>query len=87
MNSRVLYAVYVHQGEGSAFGVTIPDFPGCFAAADSWNELPSRIQETIDAICVNREFEIPEPSSVGNLSGERFKGGMWVLTPVDASSF
>jgi len=31
----MLYPVYVHLGdETHAHGVTIPDFPGCFSAAD-----------------------------------------------------
>ena len=33
----MLYPVYVHPGDEShAHGVTFPDFPGCFSAADEW---------------------------------------------------
>ncbi len=32
----MLYPVYVHQGDAEhAHGVTLPDFPGCFSAADN----------------------------------------------------
>ena len=34
----MLYPVYVHTGDTDhAHGVTFPDFPGCFAAADRWD--------------------------------------------------
>lgn len=42
----MLYPVYIHVGdETHAHGVIFPDFPGCFAAADTWEELPAMIQE------------------------------------------
>ncbi len=42
----MLYPVYVHLGDAKhAHGVTFPDFPGCFSAADDWNDLPAAIQD------------------------------------------
>ena len=38
----MLYPVYVHPGDADhAHGVTFPDFPGCFSAADDWSDLPA----------------------------------------------
>ncbi|WP_177313672.1 type II toxin-antitoxin system HicB family antitoxin, partial [Marinobacter gelidimuriae] len=31
-----------------AHGAEVPDFPGCFSAADSWDELAGNIQEAIE---------------------------------------
>ncbi|WP_395396502.1 type II toxin-antitoxin system HicB family antitoxin (plasmid) [Novosphingobium sp. BL-8A] len=31
---KYFYAI-MHKGEDSAYGVTFPDFPGCFSAADN----------------------------------------------------
>ena len=46
----MLYPVYVHVGDSKhAHGVTFPDFPGCFAAADEWADLPAAIQEAVQA--------------------------------------
>lgn len=42
------YTAIVHQDEGSAYGLTFPDLPGCFAAADSWNEIPAAAVEAFD---------------------------------------
>ncbi|WP_127104220.1 type II toxin-antitoxin system HicB family antitoxin [Pararhodobacter zhoushanensis] len=38
----------VHHNEGSAFGLTFPDLPGCFAAADSWDEISAAAAEALD---------------------------------------
>lgn len=43
-----LYTAIVHQEDGSAVGLTFPDLPGCFAAADTWAEVPARAAEALD---------------------------------------
>ena len=36
----MLYPVYVHVGDKKhAHGIEFPDFPGCFSAADDWQEI------------------------------------------------
>lgn len=41
----MLYPVYVHVGNATeAYGVTFPDFPGCFSAADEWADWLAAIQ-------------------------------------------
>ena len=58
----MLYPVYVHLGDDNhAHGVTIPDFPGCFYAADDWDLLPTNIQEAIELYCEGEDMEIPVP--------------------------
>lgn len=42
------YTAIVHKEEGSAFGLTFPDLPGCFAAADSWTDIPRAAAEALD---------------------------------------
>ena len=42
------YTAIIHQDEGSAFGVTFPDLPGCFAAADDWAGIPAAATEALD---------------------------------------
>lgn len=41
----MLYPLYVHHDDGSAYGGTFPDFPGCFTAADDLADLPRMAQE------------------------------------------
>ncbi|SEI10223.1 type II toxin-antitoxin system HicB family antitoxin [Paracoccus alkenifer] len=42
------YTAVVHKDEDSAYGLTFPDLPGCFAAADSWNDIPVAAAEALD---------------------------------------
>ena len=42
------YTAVVHQDGDSAFGLTFPDLPGCFAAADTWDDIPAAAAEALD---------------------------------------
>lgn len=42
------YTAIVHKDEGSAYGLTFPDLPGAFAAADDWNGIPAAATEALD---------------------------------------
>ncbi|NGQ92271.1 ribbon-helix-helix protein, CopG family [Rhodobacter sp. HX-7-19] len=42
------FTAIVHQDGDSAFGLTFPDLPGCFAAADSWDGIPAAAAEALD---------------------------------------
>ena len=43
-----IYLALVHKDEGSAYGVTFPDLPGCFAAADDFNCIIPAAAEALD---------------------------------------
>ncbi len=42
------YTAIVHQEGESAFGLTFPDLPGCFSAADRWEDIPKNAAEAMD---------------------------------------
>ncbi len=43
------YLAYVHLGdEQHAHGVTLPDFAGCFSAADNYGDIPKNVQEALE---------------------------------------
>jgi predicted RNase H-like HicB family nuclease len=42
------YTAIVHQEGDSAFGLTFPDLPGCFAASDTWEDIPLNAAEAFD---------------------------------------
>jgi predicted RNase H-like HicB family nuclease len=83
----MLYPIYVHLGDAEhAHGVTIPDFPGCFSAADNWDELPTRVQEAIELYCEGEEMELPAPSSLEQLmKNEEYNGGIWMMLDINIS--
>jgi len=80
----VLYPIYVYKQEGSAYGASFPDFPGCFTAADSLQELPKSAQEAVEAHFGGDEDPIPAPSSPEAWAGDPdYQGGFWLLVEVD----
>jgi len=83
----MLYPLYVHIGDAKhAHGVTFPDFRGCFAAADSWEDLPSAVQEAAQAHFAGNEEPIPEPTPLERLATDpKYVGGVWMLFDIDLS--
>ena len=83
----MLYPVYVHTGDTEhAHGVTFPDFPGCFAAADEWADLPAAIQEAVQAHFHGEPDVVPAPSALEALAVDpQYSGGAWLLADVDLS--
>ncbi|MEW6444684.1 MAG: type II toxin-antitoxin system HicB family antitoxin [Pseudomonadota bacterium] len=84
----MLYPVYIHVGdETHAHGVSFPDFPGCFTAADAWEELPAMIQEAVEAHYGLGDEDIPPPSRLEDLMThpDYQDGGVWLLADIDLS--
>jgi predicted RNase H-like HicB family nuclease len=83
----MLFPVYVHIGDKThSHGITIPDLPGCFSYADSWEELPHAAQEAAERYCEGQELEIPTPTSLDKLAqNPAYYGGVWMLVEIDTS--
>lgn len=81
----MLYPVYIHMGDAKhAHGVAFPDFPGCFSAADEWSDLPSAIQEAVEAHFHSEPDAVPPPTPLEKLSTEaQYQGGVWLLAEID----
>lgn len=82
----MLYPVYVHKDEGSAYGATFPDFPGCFAAADDLQSLPRAAQEAFEAHFGADEDPIPAATAPDAWAGDAdYQGGFWLLVDLDVA--
>jgi len=80
----MLYPVYVHKDEDSAYGLTFPDFPGCFSAADTLADLPRMAQEAVEVHFEGEDFAIPQPSTPEQWTRDkRFTDGYWMLIDID----
>ena len=81
----MLYPVYVHTGnDRNAHGVTIPDFPGCFAASDAWENLPEAIQEAAEVYFEGEDMSVPPPTPLERLAeNPDYQGGVWMLVDID----
>ncbi|MCP1121582.1 type II toxin-antitoxin system HicB family antitoxin [Robbsia andropogonis] len=80
----MLYPAYVHPGDGdTAFGIQFPDFPGCFSAADSQNEIPANAQEAVEAHFADGE-PVPPPSTIARWADSAdYADGFWMLIDID----
>ena len=83
----MLYPVYVHPGDATySHGAEVPDFPGCFSAADDWQELPRRVQEAVEVWCMGEDMDLPAPTALNELAANTgFSGGVWMLLDIDVS--
>ncbi|CAG9262171.1 type II toxin-antitoxin system HicB family antitoxin [Paraburkholderia caribensis] len=83
----MLYPLYVHVGDQkTAHGVTFPDFSGCVAAADNWEDLPAAVQEAVEAHSNGEEGDVRQPSALEDLTRDpEFEGGVWMLFDIDFS--
>ena len=82
----MFYPAYVHKDKASAYGLTFPDFEGCFAAADTLEQLPQAAQEAVQAHFFGEALTIPDPTAPERWAKDkRFTGGYWMLVDIDLS--
>jgi predicted RNase H-like HicB family nuclease len=60
------YYALVHKDEGSAFGVSFPDLPGCFGAADEEADIHEAAVSAL-VFYAHDESNLPEPRSMPQL--------------------
>jgi len=87
MEVSMLYPVYVHVGDKKhAHGIEFPDFPGCFSAADDWQEINRMAQEALECHTAGENQPIPAPTALEKLAEDtRYQGGVWMLVDLDLS--
>ena len=83
------FPIVIHKDEGSAYGVTVPDLPGCFSGGDTLEEALTTSQEAIlshievllmDGHAVPKRRPIEE-----HRSNEDYADGVWALVDADVS--
>lgn len=75
-------------GEKLAWGVVVPDLPGCLSAADSGiDEAIENAKEAIELwieAALDAGEDIPKPSSITALQKKKeFKGFIWAIAEID----
>ena len=83
------FPIVVHKDETSAYGVTVPDLPGCFSAGD---DLDDAIESAHEAISCHLEGllmdgeSLPERAPLEtHRANKAYKGGIWAVVAVDIS--
>lgn len=77
--------------ENTAWGVVVPDLPGCFSAGDSAEDAFTNAVEAIEAHCellAEDGLDIPAPGPLAKWQADpEFSGWVWALVDVDTSRF
>ncbi|CAM4037766.1 type II toxin-antitoxin system HicB family antitoxin [Rahnella bruchi] len=86
----MLYPIAIEPGdEHHAYGVTVPDLPGCFSAGDTMEEAIAKAKEAITGhieILVEKGWDIPSVSSVSDLAKDpEFAGYTWAMVDIDVT--
>ena len=66
----MLYFAIVHKDKGSAYGVTFPDLPGCFSAADEIVDVLPHAQAAL-ALYASGETSLPVARSIEDMTKEK----------------
>ncbi len=85
------FAVVVHHDENSAYGVSVPDLPGCFSAGDSFDVA---LENVIEAIEFHLEglaeegLDIPRAEPIdAHLDDPDYAGGTWGFVDIDLTPY
>ncbi|MBK0124872.1 type II toxin-antitoxin system HicB family antitoxin [Pantoea sp. S61] len=86
----MFYPIAIEAGdESTAFGVTVPDLPGCFSAGDTLEEAVKNAREAIIGhleLMVELEQDIPAVSELKSvMKNPANTGYVWVLVEVDVT--
>jgi predicted RNase H-like HicB family nuclease len=87
------YPIAIEPGDDRhAWGVAVPDLPGCFSAADSGiDEAIESAKEAIAAwieAVIDDDGDVPAPSSIdAHRANPEFSGWIWAIAEVDPAIF
>lgn len=84
------YPIAIETGDKRrAYGVVVPDLPGCFSAGDTLEEAMTNAREAIllhmEGLLEDQK-SLPKPSTLATLQRKReFRGWTWAVVDVDLS--
>ena len=87
------YPIVIHKDPASAYGVTVPDLPGCFTVGDTIEDVLKQAREAIECHLEGLLLHgdpIPEPKTIAShQDNPDYAGGQWeavaVIIPTDVS--
>ena len=88
----MLYPIAIEPGDDlRAFGVVVPDIPGCFSAGDTLDEAIANAREAIDFHLdglAEDNAEIPVASSFAkHQANPEYAGWIWAVVEVDVMRY
>ncbi|NNM52578.1 MAG: type II toxin-antitoxin system HicB family antitoxin [Pseudomonadales bacterium] len=85
------YPIAIEPGDDAhAFGVVVPDLPGCFSGGDTLDEALDNAHEAIDfwlETVIDDGGVVPEATSIAHhQTNPEFSGWIWGVVEVDLAS-
>ncbi len=86
----IFYPIAIETGDDThAYGVTVPDLPGCFSAGDTLDEAIANAKEAITGhieLLIEMGQDIPAASSVSALAkAPEYAGYTWAVVDIDVA--
>ena len=89
--SKMRYILAIHHEQGTAYGVTVPDIPGCFSAGDTFDEAFENAVEAIHGH-LTVQAEDGETAPVAKhleeyVDLDDYKGAIWGVVDIDITPY
>ncbi|MBT1427556.1 type II toxin-antitoxin system HicB family antitoxin [Dickeya dianthicola] len=86
----MFYPIAIETGDDThAYGVTVPDLPGCFSAGDTLDEAIANAKDALTGhieLLIEMGQDIPAVSSVGALAkSPEYTGYTWAVVDIDVT--
>jgi len=84
----MLLPVAIHKEDGSVFGVTVPDIPGCHSWGDTIEDSMENVKEAIQGhvetlLELGEKFEIHASKMEELASNPEYSGAIWAVVDID----
>jgi predicted RNase H-like HicB family nuclease len=80
------FPVVLHTDDGTRYGVTVPDLPGCFSGGDTFDTAMDSAAEAIDLHLeglTKDGHDVPTPQPISHhQKTPDYAGGVWALVEV-----
>ena len=82
------YPIAIEPGDDKhAFGVVVPDLPGCFSAGDTIDEAIDNAKEAIELwleTVIDDGGSVPHPKNISeHQANPEYKGWVWAVVTID----
>lgn len=85
------FPIAIHKDEGSVYGVTVPDIPGCHSWGDSVDDAIANVEEAISVhveslIDAGHQADLHASAIEDIQSNQEYAGAIWALVDIDLAS-